>query len=222
MDLTAGYLLVEAASAEMSVLKFALACAPNAVKASAAVVEPVPPLAIGKVPVTPVVKGKPVALVNTPDAGVPKAGEVNVGDVNVLFVKVSVPVKVAKVPEALGKVMVVVPAQAGAANVAVPEIKPSNAMLVAEATPKVGVSKVGEDANTKAPDPVSLVTAVAKFALVGVPKKPPTPVPKSLTSAITTPAQAGAAETEPVPVCVKNCLVDEVLPVKSEVVLAAD
>jgi hypothetical protein len=33
----------------------------------------VPPFAIGKVPVTPVVKGKPVALVNVPLDGVPNA-----------------------------------------------------------------------------------------------------------------------------------------------------
>jgi hypothetical protein len=43
------------------------------------VVNPVPPFAIGKVPVTPVVKGKPVVLVNTPDAGVPSAGVISVG-----------------------------------------------------------------------------------------------------------------------------------------------
>ncbi len=70
----------------MLVLKLAIDCAPRAVKASAAVVEPVPPLAIGKVPVTPVVNGKPVALVNTPDAGVPKAGEVKVGEVSKCFI----------------------------------------------------------------------------------------------------------------------------------------
>lgn len=34
---------------------------------------PVPPLATGKVPVTPVVKGSPVALVNVAEAGVPRA-----------------------------------------------------------------------------------------------------------------------------------------------------
>ena len=34
----------------------------------------VPPLATGNTPVTPVVNGKPVKLVATPDAGVPKAG----------------------------------------------------------------------------------------------------------------------------------------------------
>ena len=37
------------------------------------VVTPVPPLATGSVPVTPVVSGRPVALVNVPELGVPKA-----------------------------------------------------------------------------------------------------------------------------------------------------
>ena len=39
----------------------------------------VPPLAVGNVPVTPVVKGKPVALVNVPDVGVPRMGVTKVG-----------------------------------------------------------------------------------------------------------------------------------------------
>jgi hypothetical protein len=58
----------------------------------AAVVEPVPPLSTGSVPVTPVVNGRPVRLVATPDNGVPSAGPVNVGLVNVN------PVIVAAVP----------------------------------------------------------------------------------------------------------------------------
>lgn len=86
----------------------------KALKAAAAVIWPVPPLAIGKVPVTPVVKGKPVTLVITPDCGVPR----------------------------------------------------------------IGVTKVGEVANTNAPEPVSSVTAAAKLALDGVAKKVATPVPK--------------------------------------------
>jgi len=53
-------------------------------------VTPVPPLATGNVPVTPVVSGNPVALVRTPDAGVPNAGVVSVGAVKVLLVKVCV------------------------------------------------------------------------------------------------------------------------------------
>ena len=41
----------------------------------------VPPLATGNTPVTPVVSGRPVALVKTPEAGVPKAGVTRVGEV---------------------------------------------------------------------------------------------------------------------------------------------
>ena len=79
-------------------------------------VAPVPPLATGRVPVTPVDNGRPVAFVNTPDAGVPRAGVTNVGDV----------------------------------------------------------------ANTNAPEPVSFVTAAARFALEGVPRNVATPAPKEV------------------------------------------
>jgi hypothetical protein len=134
----------------------------RALNAAAFVVCPVPPLARGKVPVTPVDSGKSVALVNTKVVGVPKLGVVNIGDVNVLLVKVSVPANVASVPDAAGKVIdVPVPATAGAEMVAVPDVDPANATEVAEATPKVGVTKVGEVANTKAPEPVSLLITLA-------------------------------------------------------------
>jgi hypothetical protein len=53
---------------------------PNTVLA-ADVLAPVPPLAIGRVPVTPVLRGSPVALVNVSDVGVPKAGVTRVGEV---------------------------------------------------------------------------------------------------------------------------------------------
>jgi hypothetical protein len=43
------------------------------------VVVPVPPLRTGSVPVTPVVKGNPVALVSTTELGVSKAGVVREG-----------------------------------------------------------------------------------------------------------------------------------------------
>jgi hypothetical protein len=68
------------------------------------VAAPVPPLATGNVPVTPVVRDNPVTLVITPDAGVPSAGVVSVGLasvavlivglVSVLLVSVCVPVSV--------------------------------------------------------------------------------------------------------------------------------
>ena len=51
---------------------------------------PVPPLAAGKVPVTPEVKGRPVKLVATPLAGVPSAGVTSVG----LFDRTKLPVPV--------------------------------------------------------------------------------------------------------------------------------
>ena len=44
--------------------------------------------------------------------------------------------------------------------------------------PNTGVTKVGDVANTKAPEPVSSVTALAKLADVGVAKKVATLVPK--------------------------------------------
>ena len=55
------------------------------------VVAPVPPLATGSVPVTPVPRGSPVRLVAMPEAGVPRAGLIRVGEVfitNVLPVPV--------------------------------------------------------------------------------------------------------------------------------------
>jgi hypothetical protein len=52
--------------------------------------------------------------------------------------------------------------------------------LVADATPNVGVTSVGLVANTKEPEPVSLVTADAKLALEGVAKNVATPDAKPL------------------------------------------
>lgn len=49
------------------------------------------------------------------------------------------------------------------------------------AAPMTGVTKVGVFANTNAPEPVSSVIAVIKFALVGVAKNDAIPVPKPLT-----------------------------------------
>jgi hypothetical protein len=98
--------------------------------APAKVLAPVPPLATGNVPVTPVVKGKPVTLVITPDAGVPNAGVVKVGLVKVLFVRVSVVALPTKVSVAAGSVMVVVPATAVACNVVVPEVEPERSIAL--------------------------------------------------------------------------------------------
>jgi len=45
------------------------------------VTAPVPPLATGSVPVTPVVRGRPVALVRIAADGVPRSGVTKTGDV---------------------------------------------------------------------------------------------------------------------------------------------
>jgi hypothetical protein len=179
---------------------------------------------MANLPVIPVLNGSPVALVKTPDAGVPKAGEVNVGDVNVLFVNVSVPAKVANVPVTAGNVMVAEPETAGATIAAEPVLgdAPAKVTLVPLASPMVGDTKVGEVLNTTEPVPVSFVIALAKLMLVGVVKNVPIFPPKSLMSVVCTLAQAGTAEVVPFPVCVKNCLVAEVDPVKSAVVFAVD
>jgi hypothetical protein len=51
-------------------------------------------------------------------------------------------------------------------------------IVVADATPSVGVVKVGEVAKTKAPLPVSSVTADARLALEGVARNVATPEPR--------------------------------------------
>jgi hypothetical protein len=52
--------------------------------------------------------------------------------------------------------------------------------VAAEGVPRLGVTNVGEVANTKEPDPVSSVTAAAKLDDEGVPKKVATPVPSDV------------------------------------------
>ena len=76
----------EGAVVELHVAKFELnACTsvpmttPRAVLAADAELEPVPPLATAKLPVTPVVNGNPVQLVKVPADGVPMLGVVKVG-----------------------------------------------------------------------------------------------------------------------------------------------
>ena len=63
---------------------------PKAVLALDAVLDPVPPLATGKVPVTPVVNGKLVQLVKVPADGVPMLGVVKVGDDKSALVAIAV------------------------------------------------------------------------------------------------------------------------------------
>ena len=91
---------------------------------------------------------------------VPANGNVTLEAAVVVSVRLKAP-EVARVdPSAKVKVAAV----AGA-------VKATLLMLVAVATPRLGVVKDGDVANTKAPLPVSSVTAAAKLADEGVPKK---------------------------------------------------
>jgi hypothetical protein len=128
-----------------------------------------------------VVRGKPVVLVNTPDAGVPRAGVTNVGEV----ANTKAPVPVSSVTAAARL------ADNGVArNVATPVPKPDTPVEIGKpvqlvnvplvGVPKSGVTKVGDVANTSAPEPVSPVTAAARFALDGVPRNVATPEPKEV------------------------------------------
>jgi hypothetical protein len=145
-------------------------------------VMPVPPFATGSVPVTPVDKGNPVALVRVAALGVPRSGVTRVGEVAntrapdpvssvtaaARFVelgvvkKVATPVPKPETPVEIGKSVALV-------NVA------------ADGVPRLGVTSVGLVAKTKAPLPVSSVTAPARFAELGVAKKVATPVPNPTT-----------------------------------------
>ena len=63
---------------------------PRSTLFAAKVAAPVPPLPTGSVPVTPVVKGRPVQLVSVPLVGVPKTGVTKVG----LVLKTTLPLPV--------------------------------------------------------------------------------------------------------------------------------
>jgi hypothetical protein len=101
---------------------------------------------------------------------VPAVGNVTLVAAVVVSVKLLAP-EVAKV-EPSAKVKVA--AEAGAVNATL-------LILVAEATPKTGVTRVGDVANTLTPVPVLSVSAVAKFADEGVIRNAVTPAPVPVT-----------------------------------------
>src|SRR5574343_211233 len=129
-------------------------------------------------PETPVLIGRPVALVNVPDAGVPRVGVTNVGDV----AKTSAPLPVSSVTVVARLALDGVPR-----NAATPVPRPETPVLIGRpvalvnvpeaGVPSAGVTSVGEVANTSAPDPVSPVTAAARLADEGVAKNVATPAP---------------------------------------------
>jgi len=141
----------------------------------------VPPLAIGNVPVTPVVSGRPVILVAVPEEGVPSTGVTNVGEV--AKTREPDPVSVSSVT-ALARLDDEDVPRKVATLLASPETpveigSPVALVKVPEAgVPKTGVINVGLVAKVNAPDPVSSVTALARLAEDGVPNHVATPEPK--------------------------------------------
>ena len=128
------------------------------------VVTPVPPRATGSVPVVPPSIGSPVALVSVPLEGVPSTPPLTTGapaEPTLTARAVATPVPRPEMPVDTGKpVTLVITPLAG--------------------VPSAGVTRVGLVANTKAPEPVSPVTAAAKLAELGVPKNVATPAPKAV------------------------------------------
>lgn len=135
----------------------------------------VPPLAIGNVPVTPVVNGRPVPLVSTIADGVPKAGVTRVGDV----AKTLAPVPVSSVSAVANWSEVNEPSEAAlptevtapvrlALVVTLPAVSPAAVPVMfvptkADGVPSAGVTKVGESLKTTFVVPVLVVTPVPPF-----------------------------------------------------------
>lgn len=129
-------------------------------------------------PDTPVEIGKPVAFVSVPEAGVPRIGVTRVGEV----ANTACPVPVSSVSAASKLAL-----EGVARNVATPVPRPDTPVEIGRpvalvsvtevGVPRIGVTNVGDVANTSAPDPVSFVTAAARFAEVGVARNVATPVP---------------------------------------------
>jgi hypothetical protein len=141
-------------------------------------------------PLTPVLMGRPVALVKVALEGVPKAGVTNVG--LVANTADPLPVSSVKAPASCADVNdpseVALPTDVTAPVklalvVTLPAVRPAAVPVMfvptsAEGVPRAGVTSVGLVANTNAPVPVSSVTAVRRFALEGVARKVATPVPR--------------------------------------------
>jgi hypothetical protein len=150
-------------------------------------------LAVGKVPVTPVVKGKPVRFVATPDVGVPNKGVTKVGEV--AKTAEPVPVSSVKAERRLAELGV-------ARKVATPVPRPDTPVAIGRpvafvkvalvGVPRIGVTRVGEVAKTADPVPVSSVKAPKRLAELNDPKEVALPTevtaPVKLALVVTLPA----------------------------------
>jgi hypothetical protein len=114
-------------------------------------VTPVPPLATGRVPVTPVVRGRLVPLVRITAEGVPRFGVVRTGDPDKTTLPVPVDVVTPVPPLATGRVPVT-PVVSGSPVAFV--------RVAAEGVPILGVVRTGDVERTTLPEPVDVVVPV--------------------------------------------------------------
>jgi len=112
-------------------------------------------------PVTPVVKGRPVQLAKFPEVGVPNSGVTSVGLVDRTLLPEPVEVVTPVPPLATAKVPVAFATGILVQFVRVPEV----------GVPSTGVTKVGEVERTTLPDPVEVVTPVPPLATARVPAR---------------------------------------------------
>jgi hypothetical protein len=127
-------------------------------------VKPVPPRPAGSVPIVPPSIGSPVALVSVPELGVPSAPPLTTKAPAVpTFTARAVATLVPRpdTPVLIGKPVALV-------------------SVTADGVPRFGVVKTGDVAKTNEPVPVSSVTAAAKFADEGVPRKVAIPAPNEV------------------------------------------
>jgi hypothetical protein len=137
-------------------------------------------------PETPVLMGNPVQLVSVPADGVPMFGVTSTG----LFENTTVLEPVSSVSASARFALLGV-----AKKIATLDPRPETPVLIgrpvqlvsvpAEGVPMLGVTSVGLFENTTVLEPVSSVSAVARFALVGDFKNAATPVPNSAPMATT-------------------------------------
>jgi len=125
--------------------------------------------------------GNSVQLVNVPLVGVPRTGVTNVGVL--ANTRAPVPVSSVKADARLAELGVAKKVATPVPRPLIPVDTGSPVALVnvtLEGVPSTGVTNVGLLANTRAPVPVSSVTAEAKLAELGVARNVATPVPKPL------------------------------------------
>ena len=128
------------------------------------VVTPVPPLATGSVPVTPVVRGNPVVLVNVPDVGVPRIGVTSVGDVDSTVLPEPVEVVTPVPPFATGRVPVTCVVRLTVPDRALVGYPVQLVRVPEVGVPRTGVTSVGDVDSTVLPEPVEVATPVPPLA----------------------------------------------------------